>query len=589
MSYIINDPRTFTDDMIDGFVAANAEFVRRVDGGVVRTTPTPAGQVSVVIGGGSGHYPAFAGLIGPGLAHGAAMGNVFASPSAQQIYSVAKATASDAGVLFTYGNYAGDVLNFDQAQARLIAEGIACRTVVVTDDVSSAAASERHLRRGVAGDFVVFRTAAWAAEQGKALDEAWALAGRANDRTWTLGVAFSGCTLPGAQAPLFTVAPGRMAVGMGIHGEPGIDEQDVPTASGLATLLVEHLLQEGSDQFSDGGRVAVLLNGLGSVKCEELFVIYKHIAQLLADADLTIVQPEVGEFVTSFEMAGVSLTLCALDDALERAWTAPAVTPTYMRAIGGSSRMGSDGTRFEPRPEGRRTTVAVVPSATQPPPTVGSQAAAARVVEALRAISAAIDDNVDELGRLDAIAGDGDHGIGMQRGSAAAQDSAERAARDSLGAGTTLNAAADAWADRAGGTSGALWGVGLRALAAQLGDEDAPSAEAIAQGVADAARAISAAGKAQPGDKTMLDALVPFADRLTEQVAAGVGLAEAWRRAATHAAQAADATATLLPRVGRARTHHEKSVGTPDPGAISLALAVTAATPALCTEKERTP
>ncbi|MDQ1572000.1 MAG: D-erythrulose 4-kinase, partial [Actinomycetota bacterium] len=333
MSYLLNDPVEFADELLDGFVAANSALVRRVTGGVVRASRTPSGQVAVVIGGGSGHYPAFAGLVGQGLAHGAAMGNVFASPSAQQIYSVAKAAAGDAGVLFSYGNYAGDVLNFDQAQARLIAEGIPCRTVTVTDDIFSASEAEHEKRRGIAGDFTVFRAAAWAAERGRTLDEVWALASSANDRTRSFGVAFSGCTLPGFDEPLFTVPAGRMAVGMGIHGEPGIEERDIPSAHDLAQLFVSRLIEERPASIADnrGARVAVILNGLGSVKYEELFVTYRTVAQRLAAAGIEAVEPEVGELVTSFEMAGASLTLTWLDAELEEAWTSPAYTPAYRK------------------------------------------------------------------------------------------------------------------------------------------------------------------------------------------------------------------------------------------------------------------
>ena len=321
MSYLLNDPADFREEMIRGFVAANSEFVRPVDGGVVRAHGTPPGEVAVVIGGGSGHYPAFAGLVGQGLAHGAAMGDVFASPSAHQVYSVARSAATDAGVLLTYGNYAGDCLNFDQAEARLVAEGIPCRTIVVTDDIASASEDEAHKRRGVAGDLVVFRAAGWAAAKGRSLDDVWDLAGRANDRTRTLGVAFSGCTLPGASHPLFTVPSGTMSVGMGIHGEPGIAaDQPLLTATELAGILVERLLaSRPADLADDESRVAVILNGLGSVKYEELFLTYGFVADRLADAGLVIVAPEVGEMVTSFEMAGVSLTRGWLDDDLEQA------------------------------------------------------------------------------------------------------------------------------------------------------------------------------------------------------------------------------------------------------------------------------
>src|SRR6478735_10842165 len=171
MTRLFNEPSAFADEMIEGFVASHGRWVRRVSGGVVRNTQSTPGTVALVIGGGSGHYPAFAGLVGQGLAHGAAMGNLFASPSAQQVYSVAKAASNGSGVLLGYGNYAGDVLHFTQAQERLRREGIDCRSIAVTDDVSSAPPAERAKRRGIAGDLTVFKVAAAAAEAGYTMDQ----------------------------------------------------------------------------------------------------------------------------------------------------------------------------------------------------------------------------------------------------------------------------------------------------------------------------------------------------------------------------------------------------------------------------------
>jgi len=587
MSYLVNDPDSFTDEMMEGLLAAHGDVVRGVDGGVVRATGTPAGQVAVVIGGGSGHYPAFAGLVGPGLAHGSAMGNTFASPSAQDIYTVARAAASDAGVLFSYGNYAGDVLNFDLAQERLRAEGIPTRTVVVTDDISSAGPQQRELRRGVAGDLVVFRAAAWAAEQGRDLDGVWAVADHANERTRTLGVAFSGCTLPGARAPLFSVPKGRMAVGMGIHGEPGIREQDVPSARDLADLLVDALLPEAPADFL-GHRLAVVVNGLGSVKSEELFVVFGRVATRLEGAGLTLVAPEVGEFATSFEMAGLSLTLTWLDDELLRAWVSPAAAAGYRR---GAVTPPGQGTPIASalgtlKPRGDTAADAPKPGSAGPPPASDtSREEAHRVVEVMHLISATITEHVDELGRLDSVAGDGDHGIGMQRGARAAAAAARQAVDAGAGSRTALAQAGDAWAARAGGTSGALWGLGLRALSDELSDDDAGTATAVATGVDAARRAIERIGKARLGDKTMLDALIPFCDVLNATVTSGASLSDGWSRAADAATVSARDTASLHPQLGRARVHHERSVGTPDPGAVSLALIVTAVAPLLRTRK----
>ena len=564
MTRLWNEPADFADEMIEGFVAAHPRHVRRANGGVIRSTVIPDGQVAVVIGGGSGHYPAFGGLVGQGFAHGAAMGNLFASPSTPQVYAIAKAVDRGAGVFFSYGNYAGDVLNFDAAQQKLRAEGIPTQTVTVTDDIVSATAAEKHKRRGIAGDLTVFRTAAAAAEAGYNLDGVTRLATRANDRTRSFGVAFTGCTLPGAPAPLFTVPAGRMAIGLGIHGEPGIDETDIPTADGLAQLLVDRLLDEIPDGVTvAGARVVPILNGLGSLKYEEMFVVYRRIAQLLEAAGLVLVDPHVGEYCTSFDMAGTSLTLFWLDDELEKLWETPVDAPAYRR---GSVVAAAQAEVVEVAADEHEIARG----------DEESQAVAQTVRAALQVIADTIDTHADELGRLDAIAGDGDHGIGMQRGSHAALAAGITAADAGAGARTTLAAAADAWADRAGGTSGALWGVILNAVAARLGDAGTPDAEAVAAGITDGLGGVQEYGKAEVGDKTLVDALVPFAATLSAAAGNGARLRDAWTSAAASATDAATATADLLPRLGRARTHGEHSVGTPDPGAISLALIATA-------------
>jgi len=565
MTRLFNEPSAFADEMIEGFVASHGRWVRRVSGGVVRNTRSAPDTVALVIGGGSGHYPAFAGLVGQGLAHGAAMGNLFASPSAQQVYNVAKAANNGRGVLLGYGNYAGDVLHFTQAQEKLRREGIDCRSIAVTDDVSSAPIEEHTKRRGIAGDLTVFKVAAAAAEAGYSMDQVLQVAERANHRTRSFGVAFTGCTLPGAETPLFSVPEGRMAVGMGIHGEPGIEETDIPTADELAGLLVGKLLTEVPDGINAAGaRVVPILNGLGSVKYEELFVVYRRVAQLLAEAGLEAADPQVGELVTSFDMAGTSLTLFWLDDELETLWNAPADAPAFRRGAVTAEKLE------ETAGEAADVKLSI------PEATAESRAGAVRVLAALGAAKDVVDANAAELGRIDAIAGDGDHGIGMERGVRAAVQAAADAVGRGAGAATTLYFAADAWADKAGGTSGALWGMALRAVGDAVGDSKAPDAGAVAAGVAGAAAAIMDFGKAKVGDKTLVDVLVPFRDALTAGVNSGKPLHDAWGAAAATAQQAAEDTANLLPLMGRARPHAEKSLGTPDAGAVSMALIVRA-------------
>ena len=255
---------------------------------------------------------------------------MFASPAAGQVYRVAKAANAGGGVLLSYGNYAGDVLHFGQAQLRLNAEGIETRTVLVTDDIASAPLDQIEKRRGIAGDLTVFKIAGAAAEAGLNLDDVERLAIRTNYRTRSLGVAFDGCTLPGADGPLFHVPAGQMSLGLGIHGEPGISEHPMPTASELAELLVV-TAAGGQAATTPATRVVAIVNGLGTVKYDELFLLFGKIEKLLTAAGLTVVEPECGELVTSLDMSGLSLTLLWLDDELEQYWAAPADTPAFRK------------------------------------------------------------------------------------------------------------------------------------------------------------------------------------------------------------------------------------------------------------------
>jgi dihydroxyacetone kinase len=293
MTRIFDDPAEFTADAVEGFADLYASHVRAVPGGVVRRAKPRSPKVAVIVGGGSGHYPAFMGVVGPGFADGAVVGNIFTSPSTAQAYSVGRIAHSGAGVIFTYGNYAGDVMNFGMAGERLQADGIDARQLIVTDDIASASPAEGAKRRGIAGDFVVFKVLGAAAERGLDIDEVERLGLLANARTYTLGIAFSGCTFPGAEEPLFSVPDGQMGLGLGIHGEPGLEDVASLPAPKLAQLLVEKVLDERP--AGSGDRVGVILNGLGTTKYEELFVLWKSVSALLREAGLTIVAPEVGD------------------------------------------------------------------------------------------------------------------------------------------------------------------------------------------------------------------------------------------------------------------------------------------------------
>ena len=585
MAHIYNDPSQFVSDAIKGFLAAYGTSLQAVPGasGVMRRGWPRAGLVSVVVGGGSGHYPAFCGLVGHGIAHGAVIGDVFTSPSTEQVYRVGCAVDGGAGVLLTFGNYAGDVMNFGAAQGRMRSEGIDCRTVLVTDDIASGPVTNRAQRRGIAGDLAVFKVAGTAADRGDSINEVERLALAANAATSSFGVAFGGCTFPGRTEPLFTVAAGKMELGLGIHGEPGTQTVDWVPARELAALLVTPLLAE---RPAGARRACVLLNGLGATKYEELFVLYGTVHRLLVDAGVELVMPEIGELVTSLDMAGCSLTVMWLDAELEELWCAPADTPAFRRAgllpvdeaavsvaKGAGPAVGT----------GQQAVTRRVPAA--PPAAAGPAGGTGggRVRAVLHAMLDVLVENEAELGRLDAVAGDGDHGVGMVRGMRGAVAAADAAPEPAGGA--VLRLAADAFADRAGGSSGALWGALLGgiadALTEQAAGRGALDAVATATAINRGAGELQRLGGCNVGDKTMFDALRPFADELAAQITGGAPLAQAWAAAAAVASSSAAATAALVARLGRARPLGERSVGTPDPGAVSMALCLAAAGEAL--------
>lgn len=559
MTTLYNDPAEFADDQLAGFVGLYSDRLRAVPGGVISHRGAEP-IVAVVVGGGSGHYPAFAGLVGPGFAAGAVVGNIFTSPSAAQVYSVAKAAHQGRGVVLTFGNYAGDVMNFGIAAERLRREGIDTRIVLVTDDVASSQIEDQ--RRGIAGDFTVFKALGAAAAAGADIDEVERVGRAANAATRTFGVAFSGCTMPGAQEPLFTVPERHMGVGLGIHGEPGIRDAPLVPARDLARTLVDGIL--AARPASDATRVAVIVNGLGTTKYEELFLLWNDVRALLEEAGLTPIEPEVGELVTSLDMGGCSLTVTWLDDELETLWRADAYTPGYRKQNAAIAAL---------RPVAFGA--ADAEDAAAPTPTPAAAALAPLIVAGLEELQRTLHVNEEELGRIDAVAGDGDHGRGMVKG----VDAAVRAVEGltDAGPGWILRTAGRAWAADAGGTSGVLWGAGLEAAGEALTDtRDEYAPTAIVDAVVAFADAIVDLGRAELGDKTLVDALLPFREALRARIAAGGPALDAWREAAAAAGDAAEATALLSPKKGRARPLADKSVGTPDAGATSFALIVEA-------------
>ena len=314
---LINDPKSIIEEMLEGIVAAHPKHVRQLPDSprsVIAVDGPRKGKVGLVIGGGSGHEPTFVGFVGKGLADAAAIGNVFASPPPDPIYACAKAVDGGAGVLFMYGNYAGDVMNFDMAAEMAGMDGIEVRTVLTTDDIASAPVDQKAKRRGVAGNFFIFKIAGAACDRMLSLDECERLARKANDSTFTMGVALAPCSLPQTLKHNFEIGPDEMEIGMGIHGEPGVAREAIKTADAVTDEIMDRIIAEMQPSRND--RVAVLVNSLGSTPMMELYLLNRRVKQRLDLRGINTHATWVGNYCTSLEMAGASITVIRLDDEL---------------------------------------------------------------------------------------------------------------------------------------------------------------------------------------------------------------------------------------------------------------------------------
>lgn len=330
MKKLINKPERFVEEFMEGILLAYGERVKCLDPEkrvLVRNAPGPKGKVGIMTAGGSGHLPVFLGYVGDGMLDGCAVGNVFASPSANKMVDAIKACDFGEGVLCLLGNYGGDRMNLELACETVEFEGIRTRKVLVKDDIASSPKESSEKRRGVAGLVYAYKIAGAAAAKMKNLDAVADLAQKALDNTRSIGVALSACIVPEVGKATFRVEENKIEVGMGIHGEPGIEVCDMMTADQVAQTLFDKIIDEMP--LKNGDEVSVMINGLGATPLEELLIVYRKVALLLQHKGVSIFMPHIGEFATSMEMAGLSLTVIRLDAELKELLRAPASTPFY--------------------------------------------------------------------------------------------------------------------------------------------------------------------------------------------------------------------------------------------------------------------
>jgi dihydroxyacetone kinase len=531
------------------------------------------GKVGIVIGGGSGHEPAFAGYVGRGLADAAAVGNVFASPSPAHIAEAARAADGGAGVLLLYGNYTGDVLNFTMAADELAQDGMAVRHVAVADDVASAPIEKKAERRGIAGDFFVFKIAGAAADLGESLVRVEALAREANEATRSMGVALSACSLPQTGKPNFSIGDEDMEIGMGLHGEPGIRRQKLAPADEVTDELIDTIL--GELALKEGDRVGVLVNGLGATTPIELYLIFRRAKQRLDALKVHIHASWVGEYATSLEMAGASVTLIKLNDTLQALLDHPCRTPALTVGVAEERASGARSRKSERAGEARNS------SATASRELVTEGDVTPAIFQAMmHNVAKQIIAEKDWLSELDGVIGDGDHGVTMEIGWKAVQRAMEDTPEGETIEGTCKRMA-KAFLDAVGASSGPLYATAFLRAGTAVGHRLNLDGSAMVDWLSAACQGICDRGRAQAGDKTMIDAWLPAVEAATEQAAKGGSSLDVLIAARDGAEEGMKATVSMEARRGRSAKLGARSLGHIDPGAASTYVTLRAMAAAL--------
>lgn len=557
MKKLINDPSAVVREMLEG-IARQAPHVALLgdENVLVRRAASDlsARPVALISGGGSGHEPAHGGYVGDGMLSAAVCGEVFTSPSTDAVLAAIRATAGPNGALLIVKNYTGDRLNFGLAAELARSEGIPIEIVTVADDVSLRGRVERQQRRGIAGTVLVHKIAGAAAAKGHALPEVADIARKTAANLGTMGVALDGCTLPGADKAGFRLADDEIELGLGIHGEKGVQRTAPMQAAELTETLLANIVEDLALQ--SGERVALLVNGLGATPEMELAVVLRDAFESLCRRNIIVERAWAGTFLSALDMPGCSISLLRLDDDMLALLDAG----TEARAWRGDGKLNHR-IRIEP--------------AASAPPSAATHAAmhegsdwSARFEPALKAVAQSLFDNEALLTELDSKAGDGDLGASMKR---AAQAIVSVTATDLTTPERALAALGMALRKAIAGSSGPFYATALVRAARVLAGRAQPSAGDWAAALRGAADAIAELGGAKPGDRTMLDALVPAADAFEQALKRQLDVGRAWAAAVDAAQSGAQATALMTPRAGRATYLGERAVGSPDGGAVAVA------------------
>lgn len=571
MQKIMNRPETVVMEMCSGIANAHPEleFIQKYK--IIKKRKIDPNKVSLISGGGSGHEPAHAGYVGKGMLDAAVCGDVFASPSQVQVYQALKATAGSRGTLMIIKNYSGDMMNFRNAAFLAEEDGISVDYVKVEDDIAVQDSLYTVGRRGVAGTVFVHKCAGAAAEKGMDLPEVKRIAQKAADRVRSLGFAFSSCTVPAAGKPTFEISDGEMEFGVGIHGEPGTRRERTATADELAERMVPALLDELNVNDEE---VSVLINGFGATPLQELYLFNYAVEKVLAEHGIKTYRVFVGNFMTSIDMLGASVSLLKMDEELKEMLDAPSEAPGF-RVTGPSEPpvyteiMYGTEDNTDVSFKADTTKMRMIPN--------GKTIDLDAMVYLVDKMAEIIIENEQPWCELDSHAGDGDFGQSVAKGfRQVKREWSDVTEHHTDTIGDFIGAVSMIIMENCGGASGPIWGSAFRSAGKCAGDKKKLTVSEFAEMLQAAAAGVQATGErsfgrgAVVGDKTLIDALVPCADEWTACAAQDCDLADSFARAAKKAAEGAAATAEHAARMGRAGTVGERSIGYPDAGAYAL-------------------
>jgi dihydroxyacetone kinase len=579
MKKIINKPENIIIEMCNGMILSHPEleFIKKYK--IIKKKNIDANKVSLISGGGSGHEPAHAGYVGRGMLDAAVCGDVFASPSQVQVYQAIKATVSKKGTLLIIKNYSGDMMNFKNAAYLSGEDGITVDYVKVDDDIAVKDSLYTVGRRGIVGTVLVHKVAGAAAERGMGLKEVKAVAEKAIANVRSIGFALTSCTVPAKGSPTFDISPTQMEYGVGIHGEPGIRREDVTTADELSSRMVTALLKDLGIGKGAKEEIAVLVNGFGGTPLQELYLLNNAVTRELAGKSIKINRVFVGNYMTSLDMAGASVSIMKLDDELKELLSSECDAPAFK--VSGPVESVKYTNIEEPGEEAEQECFT---SSTSESYAVLDEKIINlnNIIYVVDKMSEVIIANEVPFCELDSRVGDGDFGMSIAKGFKQLKrewdDIVTNKAKD---IGSFLEACSLVIMEYCGGASGPIWGSAFRAAGRSAGARAELTVGEFAEIIHAAVRGIQLTGErsfgrgAMVGDMTLIDALVPYAESWTAGGRAGDSFISAFNKAAAAAMAGAKSTEQMVARMGRAGNIGERSIGYPDPGAHALGVIFT--------------